>query len=100
MRHGLPVRARGGGEKASRMGRHHAMRAPGADLHLDRRTFLGAAAALPWLGTSLARADAGPDAGLIVRESEPQNLEFPFASLQSFLVPNERFYVRNHFARP
>ncbi len=36
----------------------------------------------------------------IVREKEPQNLEFPFPSLDSYLTPNERFYVRNHFAAP
>src|SRR5262245_42432215 len=67
---------------------------------LDRRAFLATAAGLPWLGPALARAGQVADAVLIVRESEPQNLEFPFASLESFLVPNERFYVRNHFAQP
>jgi len=36
---------------------------------------------------------------MIVREREPINLEMPFATLDSFLVPTERFYVRNHFAR-
>lgn len=38
--------------------------------------------------------------GLIVREANPANLEFPFNSLQSFITPNERFYVRSHFATP
>jgi len=38
--------------------------------------------------------------GLIIREKEPQNLEFPFGSLEDFATPNELFYVRNHFAAP
>jgi len=38
--------------------------------------------------------------GLIIRERDPENLEFPFATLNSFLTPNERFYVRNHFGTP
>jgi DMSO/TMAO reductase YedYZ molybdopterin-dependent catalytic subunit len=39
-------------------------------------------------------------AGLIVRQQNPDNLEFPFATLEHFLTPTERFYVRNHFAVP
>jgi DMSO/TMAO reductase YedYZ molybdopterin-dependent catalytic subunit len=39
-------------------------------------------------------------AGLIIREREPLNLEFPFARLSDFLTPNELFYVRSHFAAP
>src|SRR5262249_13068310 len=31
---------------------------------------------------------------------QPDNLESPFEALDAFLVPNERFYVRNHFAAP
>jgi len=38
--------------------------------------------------------------GLIVREKEPENLEFPFSTLDSFITPNERFFIRNHFAMP
>jgi len=38
--------------------------------------------------------------GMIVREKMPENLEFPFSSLHSFLTPAERFYVRSHFAVP
>jgi DMSO/TMAO reductase YedYZ molybdopterin-dependent catalytic subunit len=37
---------------------------------------------------------------MIVREHEPQNLEFPLGSLDGFRVPTEHFYVRNHFAMP
>lgn len=41
-----------------------------------------------------------PPAGMIVREKEPVNLEMPFAALESFLTPVERFYVRCHHAIP
>lgn len=85
----------------------HAGRAVG------RRTFLqGVALTLP-----LAYADRGRltaarptdekkeppgdrSGGLIVRQQEPQNLEMPFETLDAFLTPNERFYVRNHFNVP
>jgi DMSO/TMAO reductase YedYZ molybdopterin-dependent catalytic subunit len=76
--------------------------------YLTRRSFLHTAclAALP-LTVSLARlARADPPAsaaafpGLILRQKEPANLEFPFPTLDRFLTPNERFYVRNHFAMP
>ena len=38
--------------------------------------------------------------GLITRQSNPENLEFPFASLNSFHTPTEQFYVRTHFSVP
>jgi DMSO/TMAO reductase YedYZ molybdopterin-dependent catalytic subunit len=70
---------------------------------MNRRSFLGAAAnSTLWAQRAWAR-DQVPDAafpGMIVREREPVNLEFPFSSLSSWLIPNERFYVRNHFAAP
>jgi DMSO/TMAO reductase YedYZ molybdopterin-dependent catalytic subunit len=78
---------------------------PTSGVLLDRRTFVTgvAASALPLL-TRLAPADTNPPAaafpGMIVREREPVNLEFPFSTLDSFLTPNERFFVRNHFAIP
>ena len=37
---------------------------------------------------------------MIVREMEPVNLEMPFGSLDSFLTPTERFYVRCHYSIP
>ncbi|MDQ3118052.1 MAG: sulfite oxidase [Verrucomicrobiota bacterium] len=37
---------------------------------------------------------------LITRVNEPLNLEMPFSSLDSFVTPNERFYVRCHFPIP
>ncbi len=49
-----------------------------------------------------APAGAGQNtfAGLIVRDREPENLEYPFSTLSSALTPNEQFFVRNHFAVP
>jgi DMSO/TMAO reductase YedYZ molybdopterin-dependent catalytic subunit len=38
---------------------------------------------------------------LIPRQRNPDNLEFPFATLEyEFATPNEKFYVRNHFPQP
>jgi DMSO/TMAO reductase YedYZ molybdopterin-dependent catalytic subunit len=37
---------------------------------------------------------------LIVRETEPLNLEMPFSTLNGFTTPNESFYVRCHFPIP
>jgi hypothetical protein len=34
--------------------------------------------------------------GRIVRQKEPRNLEFPFDRLDTYLTPNESFYIRNH----
>ena len=49
----------------------------------------------------LARAATPPKpSGLIVREREPENLEFPFSELSGFITPNERFFVENHFGMP
>lgn len=36
----------------------------------------------------------------IVRSEQPLNLESPFDQLDGFITPNERFYVRTHFAVP
>jgi DMSO/TMAO reductase YedYZ molybdopterin-dependent catalytic subunit len=72
---------------------------------IGRRGFLLGASTLPLLGigtrSALGQDDGGrPASGLIVRESKPLNLEYPFASLDRFITPNESFYVRNHFAIP
>jgi DMSO/TMAO reductase YedYZ molybdopterin-dependent catalytic subunit len=70
----------------------------------DRRLFLGRAglAALPWLaGTGLhAGGPSRPAPRLLVRQQQPENLEFPFADLDSFITPNSLFYIRNHFPAP
>lgn len=48
-------------------------------------------------GPSPAVHSAG---GMIVREREPLNLEMPFGSLDKFITPGDRFFVRGHFAIP
>ncbi|MBX3440776.1 MAG: sulfite oxidase [Planctomyces sp.] len=73
----------------------------------SRRTFLGGlAAAVPMLaaaGTGRG-ADNESDAldipGLITRQKGPDNLEFPFSNLKSFITPTEQFFVRSHFEVP
>lgn len=70
---------------------------------LSRRRFLAATSAsaitaafgdLPGFGQS-------PEIpGFIVRQQQPPNLEMPFASLDSFVTPTERFFVRSHFPTP
>ena len=73
---------------------------------MNRRAFLrgttAAALQVAWGSHFLRglRADAPKPVALIVREKEPENLEFPFTALRSFLTPNDLFYVRNHFAAP
>ena len=37
---------------------------------------------------------------LIVRQKSPPNLEFPFASLDEWVIPTDLFFVRNHFPSP
>jgi DMSO/TMAO reductase YedYZ molybdopterin-dependent catalytic subunit len=39
-------------------------------------------------------------AGLIPAKTEPENLECPLGLVTSWLVPNELFYIRNHFPYP
>src|SRR5580765_8563865 len=70
---------------------------------IDRRRFLQASAVstLPMLlGGRLVGHAAQPQPALIERSRNPDNLEFPFASLDNFITPNNLFYVRNHFAVP
>lgn len=38
--------------------------------------------------------------GMIVREREPLNLEMPFGSLDGFITPVDRVFVRSHFSIP
>ncbi len=37
---------------------------------------------------------------MIVSDEALQNLEYPFATLDSFITPNAEFYVRNHYPYP
>jgi len=83
-------------EKIQRVGRVKAL--------MNRRAFLGGMAALPLLYAERGAAlpvQAGEQEsaypGLIVRQSKPENYEFPFPTLKSFLTPNNLFYVRTHF---
>src|SRR5438105_989908 len=69
-----------------------------------RRAFLGAAAAsLPLLSLSSRRlwaAEAENAASLVARQKDPNNFESPFHALDNFITPNDKFFVRNHFAQP
>jgi DMSO/TMAO reductase YedYZ molybdopterin-dependent catalytic subunit len=76
-----------------------------------RRAFLGGVAALPlaYAGAQAAARPGEPGGagkgggafpGLIARQRDPDNLEFPFPTLNSFLTPNEQFFVRSHFPAP
>jgi DMSO/TMAO reductase YedYZ molybdopterin-dependent catalytic subunit len=81
------------------------------DNALSRRAFLGATAALPTADLLLQEQSASANSkdgengsplktGLVLRQRQPENLEFPFHSLDSFITSNERFYVRNHYPVP
>ena len=50
------------------------------------------------MAAKMAPHDA--NAGLIIREREPVNLEYPFDQLDEFLTPNDLFYTRSHFKAP
>jgi DMSO/TMAO reductase YedYZ molybdopterin-dependent catalytic subunit len=69
-----------------------------------RRAFLAAAtAAIPALthpAWRLWAADAAGGGALVSRQKDPNNLEAPFSAVDNFITPNERFFVRNHFAQP
>src|SRR6185437_15466187 len=45
-------------------------------------------------------ASKRPFTGLIIREKEPENLEFPFSALNSAVTPTEQLFVRSHFPVP
>src|SRR5580765_6568805 len=59
-----------------------------------------APAPTPAPASFLAANAATPFQGLITREKEPENLEFPFAALNQFVTDNDPFYVRSHFPVP
>src|SRR5947207_3888748 len=49
----------------------------------------------------IGSAASEQDGGLIPRQRNPDNLEFPFDTLEYTFAPsNEKFYVRNHFPQP
>lgn len=49
---------------------------------------------------SVRASEAQAFAGLVVRERNPENLEFPFSALNGFITSNEQFFVRSHFNVP
>lgn len=80
---------------------------------VERRSFLRGAAGLPLVyaahtnDASVTTASGisqqtneQQQAGLIIRQKQPENLEFPFSTLNDFITPNNRFYVRSHFPVP
>lgn len=82
------------------------MRDPSPSNRIPRRDFLKAAAAPLLLGSAAAAwaqestRSVAAFPGLIVRQTEPDNLEMPFATLDRLVTPTERFFVRSHFAVP
>lgn len=70
---------------------------------IDRRHFLGGAAIAAASAAVRARDPhnpAMPFPGMITRERDPLNLEFPFSALAEPITPTERFFIRNHFPVP
>lgn len=55
-------------------------------------------------GSATPEARPGPARGglpgVITRQKGPDNVEFPFWTLDRFLTPDEQFYVRTHFEVP
>ena len=79
------------------------------DVRLSRRQLLlGAAASGPLVALASYVRAAPTDTetpaprfpGVITRQTHPENIEFPFPTLHTFLTPNEQFYVRTHFEVP
>jgi DMSO/TMAO reductase YedYZ molybdopterin-dependent catalytic subunit len=68
---------------------------------LSRRELLMASAVSPLAAAGETAAQERADGpGLIIRQKEPENLEMRFAAAESWITPNEAFYVRSHFAVP
>jgi DMSO/TMAO reductase YedYZ molybdopterin-dependent catalytic subunit len=82
------------------------------ELMPNRRQFLAGASlgaaslAMPRWVSAVRGAEVGLvppgslPSGLITREREPMNLEFPFATLDKIHTPNNQFFVRTHFPIP
>jgi DMSO/TMAO reductase YedYZ molybdopterin-dependent catalytic subunit len=72
-----------------------------------RRDFLKSTASLSALAAlnprsfaQSATASPSSQSGMIVHETEPENLESPASALDADLTANDRFYVRCHFPIP
>ena len=46
------------------------------------------------------RSQSIANAGMIIRQREPMNFEYPFDKLDNFLTPSSLFYIRSHFKLP
>lgn len=77
--------------------------------NINRRGFIGgmapivAAVGLPaWSVAEPVPGRTGKAAfpGMITREKEPVNLEFPFPTLDNLITPSNQFYIRGHFHIP
>ena len=60
-------------------------------MHVSRRHFFQALSA-----AALARGLRLPAAEMIVRAARPEDFEMPLSGFDSWLTPNERFFVRTH----
>ena len=74
-------------------------------LRVTRRSLIAGMATIPLSygiasNLNLSADDSVKSGPFIIREREPQNLESDFASLESLITPNDKFYVRSHFAVP
>jgi len=70
--------------------------------HPTRRDLFRAAplAAAPFLGGTAGAQEPPRYPGMTVRMRLPENLEFPFSELKSFITPTERLFIRSHFPVP
>jgi len=68
--------------------------------HPTRRELLQATPLVLAPNWLLAAESKPPFPGMILRQSEPLNLEMPLAAFDDWTTPTERLYVRSHFATP
>ena len=66
----------------------------------NRREFLKAAIVASLMAADPAEAKDTSQEQLIVRSPRPQDFETPLEYLDSYLTPNEVFFVRSHFGPP
>jgi DMSO/TMAO reductase YedYZ molybdopterin-dependent catalytic subunit len=49
---------------------------------------------------SAASVQSTTNIGMVIRQREPVNFEYPFDQLDTFLTPSSLFYIRSHFKAP
>ena len=69
-------------------------------MQFPRRRWLAAAMGLPLLGQTGRPLVFPGKRSMLVHNDFPEDLEAPAESLDSFLTPVERFFVRQHLPRP